>query len=52
MAIDGRQADPLATTAKLGVDILRATEPGETFEGRGQHLRLSCAADPGTPNRL
>jgi hypothetical protein len=52
MAVYGRQADALTSAAKLGMDVLRAAEPGKALEGGGQRLGLSCSADPSAPNRL
>jgi hypothetical protein len=52
MAVDGRQADAFASVAELGMDVLRAAEPGQALKGGGQRLGLSCSADPSAPNRL
>src|SRR5262245_22004201 len=47
MSVDRGQADRLATLAELGVDLLRAAEPGQPVEDGRDSLGLPGTADPG-----
>src|SRR3984885_4412767 len=51
VAVDGGEADGLALAAELGVDLLRAAEPGKTGQGAGNGGGLPRPAHPG-PSRL